>query len=144
MLLTTDDHISEHFTWMEAACHNGTPVPPELRGNALDLAKMLERIRAFFGGVLVPVSWYRTPAYNKAIGGAPLSQHMTGGAVDIRPGHLRDLAGLMFCIDTMLERLELPELGGYGKYPAWVHLDVRQRVGNRLARWYGGAVGAEQ
>lgn len=142
--MTPPVHITPHFTWQEAACHDGTPVPPALRANAEALAAMLERIRAFFGGPLVPVSWYRTPLYNVRVGGAEHSQHMTGGAADIRPGTLVELQGLTWCIDMMLERQLLAELGGYGIYPAWLHLDVRPKPGGHLARWRGNGVGGEQ
>lgn len=137
--------ITDHFSWTDAACHNGTPVPDDLRPNAVRVAQLLEGIRSFFGGALVPVSWYRTPAYNAAVGGAHGSRHMRADAVDVRPAHLRDMAGLILCVDMLLKRGDLPTLGGYGKYPGWIHVDTRPRPEDgHIARWFGGAVGAEQ
>lgn len=137
-------HITSHFTWAEAACHDGTAVPAELRPNAVALATMLERLRARLGGALVPVSWYRSPAYNARVRGAMASQHMAGGAADIRPANLADLHGLILCIETMLRDGSLPELGGWGVYPAWVHVDIRTRpAGGHIAFWRGAGVGSE-
>lgn len=44
--------------------------------------KILEPVRAHFGKPVRINSGYRSPALNKAIGGARNSQHMTGEAVD--------------------------------------------------------------
>lgn len=139
----TLDHITAHFTWEEAACHDGTPVPSELRPNAVRLANTLERIRAFMGYPLVCVSWYRTPVYNERVGGAKASQHMMAWAADIRPPNLRDLDLLQWAVDKLLSRGELTELGGLGVYPAWLHVDLRPRTGTHIARWQGAGVGSE-
>ena len=37
-----DGRITDHFTWDEAICHDGTPVPELLRPNARKLASQLE------------------------------------------------------------------------------------------------------
>lgn len=137
--------ITPHFTWSEAACHDGTEVPLEAQPNARRLASMLERIRGRFGGAIVPVSWYRSPSWNVLVGGAPMSQHMTGGAADVRPAHMSDLVGLRSIVEAMLRDGELPELGGVGWYPGrWMHLDVRSRgETGHVAYWTGNAVGSE-
>lgn len=136
-------HISPHFMWSEAACHDGTPVPVELQPNARRLAEMAERIRGRYGAAIVPVSWYRTPAWNLRVGGAALSQHMEGHAMDARPADLTNLPLLVGCIEDMLRDGQLPELGGMGVYPGWVHIDCRPRAGGHLARWSGARVGSE-
>jgi uncharacterized protein YcbK (DUF882 family) len=137
-------NITQSFTYKEAACHDGTQLPPGLLPHAQALALMLERIRARMGVPLIPVSWYRTPVYNARIGGARASQHMTGGAADIRPANMADMPGLLSCIDLMLRGGELPELGGWGIYPAWVHVDVRRKPpSGHVAHWRGVGVGSE-
>ena len=137
--------ITAHFSWEEAACHDGSPVPMGLRPNAMALALVLERIRGRLGHALVPVSWYRPPRYNARVGGAKGSQHMQGWAADVRPADLRDLQGLILEVESMIHRGDLPELGGWGIYPTWVHIDLRERpTSGHIAFWRGPGVGSEQ
>lgn len=150
-----NQYITPHFSWAEAACHDGTPVPLELQPNARRLAQMAEKIRARFGGPIVPVSWYRTRAYNEGLrmaaiaagrnpGAAKDSQHLLAHAMDARPADLGALPALIRCIEGMLAGGELPELGGLGVYPGWVHIDCRPPpASGRVARWQGVGVGSE-
>jgi hypothetical protein len=138
-------HITESFAWSEATCHDGTGVPPEYQPHARHLATaILEPLRARFGAPLVPISWYRTPEYNQRIGGALHSQHLTASGADIRPVGLAHLPRLIAVLEEMIHHNELPELGGFGTYPGWVHLDCRQRPkDHHIARWYGAGLGSE-
>lgn len=140
-------NISPNFTWAEAACHSGAEVPLELQPNARKLAvNVLEIVRARFGGALIPISWYRTPCYNKAIGGAEKSQHMLALAADIRPSDLGELGRLRAVVETLITEGMLPTLGGLGVYTGWLHLDARLRPGDapgHIARWTGKGVGSE-
>jgi len=138
-------HITEHFTWAEAACHSGADVPLELQPNARRLAELLEDIREKWGGPVAIVSWYRTPWHNKVVGGADQSQHLKALAADIRPGEGMDAFGrFRMCIEGWIESGELPTLGGYGVYPAWLHVDCRQKPENgHIARWWGRGIGSE-
>jgi hypothetical protein len=121
--------ISPHFTWSTAACHDGTPVPQRLRGNATRQAWRLEEFRHALGDKPVPIlSWYRTPAYNRKIGGATQSQHMQATATDFdrefvdRVGRSR-----FFALANKFWKND-----GVGDYPSGsAHTDVR---GFR-ARW---------
>lgn len=139
-------YITPHFSWSEAACHDGTPVPTGLQPNARRLAEMAERIRTRFGHAIIPVSWYRTPAWNLRVGGGAVgSRHMVGDAMDARPADLSALPSLILCVESMLAAGELPELGGIGGYPGWVHIDCRPRPqSGHVARWSGLGVGSEQ
>jgi uncharacterized protein YcbK (DUF882 family) len=143
-------YITEHFTWQEFHCHDGDEVPLELQPNVRRLCvNVLEPLRARFGGPLVVISGYRSPIYNEALrraggGAAEHSRHMTGEAADVRPAELEALPRLRALVETMLTQGELPALGGFGIYPAWVHLDVRERVpAGHVARWFGRGVGSE-
>jgi uncharacterized protein YcbK (DUF882 family) len=138
--------ISDHFTWSEAACHDGADVPLEHQPNARRLAlTVLEPLRARLGGPLVPISWYRSAWYNASVGGAKASQHLTASAADIRPASIEDLPRLKACLEEMIHEMVLPELGGWGWYPGrWIHVDVRPRAGGHIAHWVGNAVGAEE
>lgn len=133
---------SEHFTWAEMACHDGTDVPVELEGNAVRLCGLLETIRKLFGGPLVLLSAYRTPRYNRKVGGATLSQHMKATAGDIRPIDVREVERLAAIVRANIPAL--PGLGGWGVYPQWIHVDVRDhRIGGHIAYWVGSGIGSE-
>lgn len=136
--------ITPNFTWAEAECHDGAEVPLELQPNVRRVANLLEKIRARHGGPLIAVSWYRTPWYNKQIGGAPASRHMVGDAVDFRPTDLDDLPRLRAQVEDMIRDGEVTELGGLGVYRSWLHVDTRPRKADgSIARWFGKGVGSE-
>ena len=47
------------------------------------IAEALEEIRTMFGNRPMQInSWYRDPVTNAAVGGASMSRHLTGDAVD--------------------------------------------------------------
>jgi uncharacterized protein YcbK (DUF882 family) len=161
-----NDRVSPHFLWSEAACHaTGEEVPSELHPQVIRLATgTLEPLRARWETMvahpqLIVISWYRSPAYNAHIfalsqerarrdgrehgGVAQNSIHMTGGAIDIKCVVIAELRRLRDLALAMYEHGELPDLGGVGDYPGkWLHLDIH-RVGSRLRRWGGFALGDE-
>lgn len=76
-------NITEHFKINEFACKNGESVPPHYLPNVRKIATQLEIIRTHLGMPIVINSAYRTKEYNKKVGGAVASQHLTASAVDI-------------------------------------------------------------
>ncbi len=73
-----------HFTWGEAT-HNGTRIPEQksVVYGIVRIAQALEEIRQLYGGRAITItSWYRPRAINAAVGGASLSRHLQGDAVD--------------------------------------------------------------
>lgn len=136
--------LSPNFSWAESMCHDGTPLPDQLVDNARKLANdVLEPIRAKWGSPLIVLSWYRTPAYNKRIGGAKFSQHMTGCAADIRPVDARAVSQLYVVILGMLNGGEMPSLGGLGRYPSFTHVDIHKLADGHVRRWTGTGFGSE-
>ena len=94
-------------------------------GLAKDSVVLLEQIRTACGGRAVIInSGYRTAAYNKKVGGAPLSQHLLAKAADIRVEGMT--AKQVYDIANRLN----PN-GGVGKYASFTHVDVR----DGRARW---------
>lgn len=79
-----------HFTWGEAT-HGGNriPVSAKIVYGMIRIAKAMEEIRKIFGDRPIQVnSWYRDPATNAAVGGASMSRHLSGDAVDfVIPGY---------------------------------------------------------
>lgn len=134
--------LSEHFDDSEFACHDGTPVPKELRPNAEFLCQaVLEVIRETIGRPVAVISGYRTPAYNERIGGAKKSTHMTAEGADIRAG---DVDTLWRAILRLHEDGHLPGLGGVGRYDSWIHVDTKKSADGHLRMWGGRGVGSER
>jgi len=125
------DKLTKNFRLIELACHDGTDVPEELYPNALELATNLQVLRDFMKKAIAISSGYRTPAWNKKIGGEPKSQHMLARASDIKiSGVPPDEVKVV--IETLIKRGAMRQ-GGLGLYPTFVHYDCR---GTR-ARWLG-------
>ena len=72
----------KYFTEKELRIENA---PEQVKKNMAALVeKVLDPLREKVGAIRIN-SGYRTPAYNKQIGGSPTSQHITGQAADIFP-----------------------------------------------------------
>ncbi len=76
-MITTNFHIREF------KCKDGTEVPEEYFCNVEKVAAQLQILRDYLGEPIHINSAYRTPTYNKRIGGATKSQHLTASAADI-------------------------------------------------------------
>lgn len=120
-----DEQISKNFKMSEFACKDGSEMPTAARINIKRLVTtVLQPLRDKVGTITI-VSGYRSPAYNRAIGGARHSQHLEGTAADIRvagktPKQVADLIEEMF------------NPGGLGRYKNFTHVDIRA---GRKARW---------
>lgn len=115
--------LSANFKVKEFACKDGSDVifiSPEL-------VEILQKVRNHFGKAVTINSGYRTPAYNKKIGGAEYSQHTYGTAVDIKVTGIKPKAVAQF-VETLM-----PNSGGIGIYSNFTHIDVREEK----ARWNG-------
>lgn len=108
--------ISKHFRVKEFACKDGTDsVMIED-----SLVWTLEKIREHFNKPVIINSGYRTPDYNKRVGGSLCSQHILGKAADIHIDGVDPSIVYAFC-DSLLTK------GGVGKYKTFTHVDVRPR-----------------
>ena len=115
--------LSDNFKVNEFRCKDNSDVifiAPEL-------VVILQKIRDHYGKAVNINSAYRTPTYNKKVGGATYSQHLYGTAADIRINGVKpkDLAAY---IETLM-----PNYGGIGIYPTFVHVDIRKTK----SRWNG-------
>jgi uncharacterized protein YcbK (DUF882 family) len=130
--------LSAHFLLAEFISPNDPNRPSQsAMANLRELAAVLEIIRARAGRPLKITSGYRSPSYNRAIGGAAMSLHTTGMACDIEaPGDMLDLAALASKIE---------EIGGVGVYPGrgFIHVDIRRRPeGVKAPTWWAQVNGA--
>ena len=113
--------VSANFRVREFACKDGADIIPI----DMELVKVLQNVRDHFHAPVNINSAYRTPTYNKKVGGAKASQHMRGTAADITvtgvsPAKVYEyLTGLY------------PGKYGIGRYKTFTHIDTRPNK----ARW---------
>ena len=83
---------------------------------------MLDALRGLMGRPFVVNSGFRTPEHNKAEGGAPLSGHLTGEAVDVKTRGWTDRERCDFIIYAV-------KLGftGIGIGKTFIHIDTKPR-----------------
>lgn len=114
--------LGKNFRVREFACRDGSD-------NVFvdsDLVTVLQALRDHFGQPVRVSSGYRTPAHNRAVGGAEGSQHLYGRAADIQIDNVSVAEAAAFA-ETLL-----PDKGGIGRYPpkagranGWLHIDTR-------------------
>jgi len=123
--------ITPHFSWQEAKCKDGAPVPEEYKDNAIKLAQRAENLRSLFDNKPMHVlSWYRTPKYNSGIkGAAKNSEHLRANAMDFY------IAGISN--QLIYKAADALGFGGVGLYRWGVHIDNRDLLGKPKARWKG-------
>jgi len=119
-----------NFSPEEIACNGDGKVMLNFR--ALD---MLQKLRIKIGRPLILNSAYRSPAYNKKIGGAKASKHMEGIAFDVRMDNHNP---------EQFERAAV-ELGfrGIGHYPGSNFMHVDARKSDSVVRWVGTGANAK-
>ena len=136
LLSNGDVQISEHFKLSEFKSPGTDTVKYDT-----DILAMLEKVRAHFGGVSKINSGYRTPAYNKRVGGSLHSAHMEGRAVDLEQ---HDHTGALVPSKSVCLFLEeIGWTGGIGYMNTATHFDTKF-LGSRIdetrpgttTKWY--------
>lgn len=118
--MNTIDYLTPNFRLKEFACKDGTPVPLHLIDNARLVATELQKVRDYFGKPIRVNSGYRTPEYNKKVGGSPTSYHLLMLAADTKP--LWDIP-----IDEYYRVVKkLTNFMGYGIGTTFLHTDLRK------------------
>jgi uncharacterized protein YcbK (DUF882 family) len=102
--------------------------------NLKDLVENLQIIRDAIGKPIRVISGYRSPKYNRRIGGARKSQHMKAKAADMVIKGMKPVE--VHKIVTGLIKEGKIKKGGVGLYKYFVHYDVR----GLNARWKGKGV----
>jgi hypothetical protein len=126
------DRPVKNFSFLEMANKNDggklVITPP-----VIEFAVGVQIFRDWIGESMTVTSWYRTPEYNKKIGGASNSMHLAALAVDFQtPRHnsaKRYTPAQWQNIIRKWREICLDRLGVVGGSveiaPTWVHLDVR-------------------
>ena len=85
---------------------------------------VLDPLREAWDAPIHVNSGYRCPALNKAVGGAPASQHMLGEAADITAGSRAKNQSLY----SLLRQLDLPIDQAINEYDfSWLHVSYGPR-----------------
>lgn len=112
-----------NFTWGEAT-KNASRIPPttDIVDSIIVLARELQKARNQLNRSFQVNSWYRPPAINAAVGGAPRSYHLTGKAADLEVAGFngRQVANAVFSWWP-------GGIGIYSNLPNVIHLDVGPR-----------------
>ena len=106
--------VAKNFRVKEFACRDGS----DKILLCTETVEILQAVRDYFGKPVVINSAYRTPTYNKKIGGATRSQHIAGTACDIKVSGVPPAA-----VASFLEKFYPKH--GIGLYPTFVHIDSR-------------------
>tara|TARA_R110002020_G_scaffold307972_1_gene523763 strand:+ start:148 stop:540 length:393 start_codon:yes stop_codon:yes gene_type:complete len=123
--------LTDNFSKQEFDCKDGTTTPPELMESLERLANNLQVLREHIARPIRVVSGYRSPEYNKRVGGVKKSQHMLATAADLHVSGM-DTKELADTIKALIKAGKM-DSGGVGLYKTFVHYDIR----GRNARWYG-------
>lgn len=82
MAVTWKGNLTKHFTLEEYTVGNAKSAKIYITREAMLQAEMLEEFRVWLGRPMIVTCWFRTPAYNKKVGGVANSNHLTGCATD--------------------------------------------------------------
>ena len=124
------DELSKSDTAIKKGIDN---IPPEKVRRSLEalIDNVLDPLRAAYGKPITVNSGYRSPALNKAVGGAAGSQHLSGEAADISVGSRDGNKQLL----ELACKLELPfdQLIDEKNF-AWVHISYGARNRRQVLR----------
>lgn len=121
--------LTKNFNSDEFACKDGTKVPKQYFSNVKKLAENLQVLRDHLGKPIIINSGYRSPKYNKSVGGASASKHLLAEAGDIRVSGMTSKQVHSEILKLIAEGKM--HNGGLGLYNNFVHYDVRKGV----SRW---------
>jgi uncharacterized protein YcbK (DUF882 family) len=114
--------LTTNFSLGEFACKDGSQVPNDLLSNIKTLAQNLQVIRDTIGQPIQILSGYRSPEWNKKVGGKPKSYHMKAMAGDLAVKGMTPKQ-LHKVILKLIDEKKIKN-GGLGLYAGFVHYDV--------------------
>ena len=129
-----DGQITENFNLSEFKCRDNGELL--VNSEALNHIDRLQRFRSWYNRPMRVNSGYRTPEYNKKIGGAAKSKHMKGIASDIAlPQEFYSFTSQrreQFFNNIRNKWFDLCSIdgvnGGVGFYDTFFHLDSRTSI----------------
>ena len=123
--------FTRYFEAERRGVRNSTP-PRKLWKNVVPTLRVVDDLRESCGKPCRILSSYRSPAYNRRVGGVALSQHLQFNALDIA---IKGVSAKRVYERLLQWRAEGRFTGGLGYYPSsgFVHIDTR----GRNATWWG-------
>lgn len=131
--------ITPYFSRTRGGVSNSVP-PKHLWPNFIQTMVVLQHLRQVLGRPITLTSTYRSPDYNRAVGGASQSEHVKFRAIDFQVSGLlpaqvaqvlRSLRGKVFLNPATNKSFTFR--GGIGVYATFVHVDTRPNESN----WVG-------
>ena len=113
-----DYNITQNFRYSEFICKDGTGVPEIYKENMEVCATELQILREELGKPIIITSAYRTPEWNKKVGGKPNSYHLRMEAVDIKVKGMKPY-------DLAIWAARETNFQGIGIADSFIHLDLR-------------------
>jgi len=129
-------NFSEHISFEEYACKCCKRLPPDFKIDAipnvfLEFFNAFEQLRKKWEKPISIVSGYRCVQHNRRIGGAPLSAHLFGLALDLLFETNEDAEKFRALVDAVTPELRM---GKYNKHPRLVHIDTAYLIFPRAHR----------
>ena len=109
-----DKSLSKNFKVREFRCKDGSDEILICQ----ETVDILQAVRNYFGQPVTINSAYRTPTWNKKVGGASSSQHVKGTACDIKVANVPSWAVVAYLEANYPKH-------GIGFYSTFVHIDSR-------------------
>lgn len=128
--------LSKYFNTVtdpKLLCGCGCTAPDWVIANLREVCKQADKIREALGVAISVNSGYRCKAYNRKIGGALLSQHCKGTALDLNIGFKYNWALRIWEVAKTIGGI-----GGVGIYDTFCHIDTRPRLLARVLAKFGG------
>jgi len=127
-----------HFTFQEVLYHNTLEdIPVPLWFNILPTLWLLDELRSDLNEPVYIVSSYRSPEYNRKVGGKSGSLHLSFNALDCiiknySSKEYRLVADLLKSCDLDFFGLKIKDSSlGIGLYPNFFHIDTRGLLGRK-------------
>lgn len=133
-------NISEHISYSEGKFSatatrlsiKNDPPPEIVKTMRITAENVFEPVRKKFSVPMKIISFYRSPALNKAVGGAKKSQHMIGEAIDVQGTSGVTNADIFHYLRTNKVDYDqiIAEFPISGE-PAWIHMSYTKKRHNR-------------